>query len=379
MPDVPRAGRYVSQPTGYRAFLPAPLPPDPPLVLDAERQVLLSEADRAIGRLDAATELLPNPELFVAMYVRREAVYSSQIEGTQASLTDLLEFEAETARRGAVGDVEEVVNYVRAMNLGLERLEELPLSLRLIREIHAELLSGVRGGERTPGEFRRSQNWIGPAGATLREAVFVPPPPDELLSCMGALENFIHDQAPMPILLRCGLAHAQFETIHPFLDGNGRIGRLLITFMLCWRGVLQRPLLYLSDYLKRHRSIYYERLQAVRDEGDWEGWIDFFLTGVRDVAREASVTARRIQQLRDEHRAMIADNIAGTPIGLVLLDQLFERPMVTVNAVRGIVGRSYPVANDLVSKFAQLGLLREVTGQQRNRVFAYQPFLDLFG
>lgn len=368
----------MRQSGGYRAFLPEPLPPEPPLAMDSSRQVLLSEADRAIGRLDAATELLPNPDLFVAMHVRREAVYSSQIEGTQASLTDLLEFEARAARRGPEGDVEEVVNYVRAMNLGLERLQQLPLSLRLIREIHAELLSGVRGGERSPGEFRRSQNWIGGAGAPLRDAVYVPPPPDTLMSSMGGLEEFIHDDAPMPILLECGLAHAQFETIHPFLDGNGRVGRLLITFLLCWRGVLRRPLLYLSDYLKRHRQTYYERLQAIRDGGDWEGWIDFFLHGVREVAREAAATARETQRLRDTHRALIGERIPGTPTGLILLDQLFERPMITVNAAAEIIDRSYPVANDLVGTFEEIGLLREVTGQRRNRVFAYQPLLELF-
>ena len=220
-----RSGRYILQPSGYKAFIPRPLPPDPPLALDAPMQVLLSEADMALGRLDAATELLPNPDLFVAMYVRKEAVFSSQIEGTQASLTDLLEYEAEAARKDTPADVPDVVNYVRAMNYGLDRLQFLPLSLRLIREIHAELLRGVRGKELSPGEFRRSQNWIGPPGCSLADALFVPPPPQEALEAMGDLERFLHDPAPMPPLLKCGLTHGQFGTVHPFLDGNGRVGR----------------------------------------------------------------------------------------------------------------------------------------------------------
>jgi Fic family protein len=311
------------------------------------------------------------------MYVRKEAVLSSQIEGTQASLQDLLEFEVEGARRGTPADVQEVVNYVAAMNFGLERLAELPLSLRLMREIHSRLLEGVRGGGREPGEFRSSQNWIGPAGCTLRDAIFVPPPPGEVLRAMGQLESFIHSEEPMPVLLKCGLAHAQFETIHPFLDGNGRVGRLLITFMLCWRGVLKRPLLYLSDYLKRNRQEYYDRLQSVRDDGDWEGWIRFFLEGIRLVAREASGTARQIQALRESHRELVSREISGTPTGQLLLDHLFRQPMVSVNYAAKVIGRSYPVTNDLIAKLEALGLLREVTGGRRNRVYSYAPYLDL--
>jgi Fic family protein len=348
------------------------------LIVDAEIQLLLSGADRAIGRLDAATELLPNPDLFVAMYVRREAVFSSQIEGTEASLVDLLEFEAQAARRGNKGDVQEVVNYVRAMNYGLARLKDLPLSLRLIREIHAELLRDARGGQREPGEFRRSQNWIGPPGCLLSEAIFVPPPPQEILSAMGELERFLHDDIPMPPLIKCGLAHAQFETIHPFLDGNGRMGRLLITFLLCWRGVLKHPMLYISDYFKRYRQEYYERLQRVRDHDDWEGWMQFFLKGLQTVALEATETARRIQTMRDRYRDLIGRKIRGTAIGFVLLDYLFEMPMVNVKLVAQRIGRSYPVANDLVGTFLDLGLLIETTGQRRNRIYSFQPYLDLF-
>ena len=341
-------------------------------------QTLLSAADMAVGRLDAATELLPNPELFVGMYVRKEAVYSSQIEGTQASLTDLLEFEVEAARKDIPADVTEVSNYVRAMNYGLKRLETLPLSLRLIREIHGELLRGVRGAEREPGEFRRTQNWIGPLGCTLSDALFVPPPPQEAVQAMGELERFLHDEAPMPPLLKCALAHAQFETIHPFLDGNGRVGRLLITFLLCWRGVLKRPLLYVSDYLKRNRDEYYQRLQAVRDHGDWEGWVRFFLEGVKTVSLAATETARQIQRLREEHRSLIGGKISKKAGKFVLLDHLFETPIVTINRVAAIIERTYPAAAGLVSAFEQLGLLKEISGWRRNRLYAYQPYLDLF-
>lgn len=373
-----RAGHYVQQPGGFEAFVPNPLVPNFPLRMDSELQVLLSAADRAIGRLDAATELVPNPDLFVAMYVRREAVLSSQIEGTQASLVDLLEYEAESARKGNKPDVQEVVNYVRAMNYGLNRLRELPLSLRLIKEIHCELLTDVRGGHCDLGEFRSSQNWIGPPGCSLSESVFVPPPPQVIMAAMGNLEVFLHDETPMPPLIKCGLAHAQFETIHPFLDGNGRMGRLLITFMLCWRRVLQRPLLYISDYFKRYRQEYYDSLQRVRDRDDWEGWMRFFLEGVRTVSLQATETARKIQSLRDEHRELIGREIRGTAIGFILLDHLFEIPLITVNQVAKFISRSYPVANDLINSLVRLGLVKEITGQRRNRIYSYEPYLGLF-
>ncbi len=279
-----RAGQYIQQPTGYKAFIPSDLPPNPSVGMDPEMWDLLSRADRALGRLDGSTEILPNPDLFVFMYVRKEAVLSSQIEGTQASLMDVLEFEAQAMDSGKPSDVEEVVNYVGAMNHGLQRLQELPLSLRLIREIHEKLLANVRGGERNPGEFRSRQNWIGPPGCKLSEAFFVPPPPVEMMRALGELEKFLHDESPMPFLIKVGLAHAQFETIHPFLDGNGRVGRLLITFLLCEKGILKRPLLYLSWYFKKNRGEYYDKLQSVRDRGDWESWLKFFLKGVEQVA-----------------------------------------------------------------------------------------------
>lgn len=270
-----RAGRYINQPTGYRAFIPAPLPPDPPVRLNGELQPLLSEANYALGRLDGAIHTLPNPDLFVTMYVRKEAVLSSQIEGTQSSLQDLLAAEASILDPDRPRDVHEVINYVKAINYGLKRLNELPVSVRLIREIHQILMKGVRGGHLTPGEFRRTQNWIGPAGCTLSEAVFIPPPPDIVPQAMSDLERFLNSPSKLPVLIQVGLAHAQFETIHPFLDGNGRVGRLLITFLLTERKLLSKPALYLSHYIKRYKQDYYTRLQGVRDVGDWEGWLTF--------------------------------------------------------------------------------------------------------
>lgn len=378
-PAEHRSGRYIRQLEGYSAFIPKPLPPDPPIHYDDEMMALLSAADRALGRLDGSTDALPNPDLFVFMYVRREAALSSQIEGTQASLIDLLEFEAQAAEPERPADVEEIANYVSAMNHGLARLGELPVSLRLIREIHERLLSGVRGSERTPGEFRRSQNWIGPPGCTLVDASYVPPPVEEMKDGLGEWESFIHDQQPMPTLIRVGLAHAQFETIHPFLDGNGRVGRLLITFLLVESEILARPLLYLSHFFKQHRQGYYDHLQAVRDEGAWEAWLKFFLRGVAEVALEATDTARKIVAMREEHRLLITSHLGrGAGKGLTFLEQLYFRPIVNVNTVMQITELSFARANGLVRQLQDLGLLRETSGRRRNRVFAYEPYMALF-
>jgi Fic family protein len=368
-------GTYVQQQAGYRAFIPANLPLDPPLRLEGDLLMLLSEADRAIGRLDAATQLLPNPDLFVSMYIRREAVYSSQIEGTQASLADLLEYEADAAAKGIAPDVKEVVNYINALDFGLKRLDNLPLSLRLIREIHEKLLEGVRGGHMETGEFRTSQNWIGPGGSTIATANFVPPPPHELMRFMGNLELFLHDTSPIPPLIRCGMIHVQFETIHPFLDGNGRVGRLLITFWLYWKGILRRPLLYLSHYFKQNQAEYYDRLQKVRDRGEWAGWIRFFLEGVRTVATEAADTARQIQEMRESHRRLLVNQTGGVQV----LDRLFTQPMVTVNQVEEAIAMTYPVAAKLVQVMEKQGLLLETTGRPRSRIYAYRPYLALLG
>lgn len=369
-----RAGRFVRQPAGYSAFIPSPLPPDPAVELGRLVPVL-SSADQAIGRLDGVGRTLPNPDLFVAMYVRREAVLSSQIEGTQSTLDDVLAYEIDANRPQLPGDVAEVVNHVAAMNYGLARLENLPLSSRLIREIHAQLMQGVRGAERSPGEFRRTQNWIGPAGGSLRDAAFVPPPVHEMAIAMGDLERFLHQTGTLPRLVHAGLAHAQFETIHPFLDGNGRVGRLLITFLLVHGGVLHRPLLYLSHFLKRHRSEYYDRLTAVREDGDWEGWLAFFLRGVAETAAEATRTAEAILALRDRHRALAADLGAS---GIQLLDFLYRQPLVNVNIVKESLDVSWPTANKLVQELTARAILIEATGFRRNRIYRYSPYLDLF-
>lgn len=374
-----RAGRYVRQPTGYKAFIPAPLPPEPPVDIAGPLQECLSEADYALGRLEGAVLTLPNPDLFVFMYVRKEAVLSSQIEGTQSSLQNLLAAEARLLDPHTPRDVEEVLNYVRAMNHGLERLAELPVSVRLIREIHAELTRGVRGGRLTPGELRRSQNWIGPAGCTLEDAVFVPPPPHEVGPALSDLERFLHAENPPPPLVHVGLAHAQFETIHPFLDGNGRMGRLLITFLLVEKGLLSKPVLYLSHYFKRHRMEYYDRLQAVRDEGDWEGWLEFFLRGVIEVSRQAAGTAGAILRMREEYRAKITECLgraAGN--GHRIMDRLFDMPIVNVATVREWLDITPAGANNLVSRLVKIGLLREITGYARNRRFRFDPYLRLF-
>jgi Fic family protein len=373
-----RAGRYVAQPTGYRAFVPASLPPKPAVRL-ATLQRLLSDADRALGRLDGSIQTLPNPDLFVYMYVRKEAVLSSQIEGTQSSLQDLLAVEAQLTNETHLTDVDEVVGYVRAMNHGLSRLPKLPVSVRLIREIHRELLRGLRGSHLEPGELRRSQNWIGPAGCTLAEATFVPPPPSEAAAALAALETFLRQDSRLPLLVQIGLAHAQFETIHPFLDGNGRVGRLLITFLLCERGALRKPVLYLSHYFKRYRAEYYDRLQAVRDRGDFEAWLAFFLRGVADVSVQAAATAGRILELREQHRRAITTGMgraAGN--GHRVLDQLYEQPIVTVTAVRELLGTTFPGANQIVRRLVDLKILTEITGQARHRRFRYDGYIKLF-
>ncbi|MEX0990891.1 MAG: Fic family protein [Actinomycetota bacterium] len=372
-----RAGRYEPQPGGYRAFVPAALPPAG-LSIDSKLQALLSRADQAIGRLDAVSQV-PDPHLFVQMYIRREAVLSSQIEGTQASLMDVLEFEAEGDRATLREDVLEIENYIVAMHHGLIRLRDLPVSRRLLCDVHAVLMEGVRGGDRdkTPGRFRKSQNWIG--GVSPASARFVPPPWEEVGPAFADLENFLHDPAPMPPLLKVGIAHAQFETIHPFLDGNGRIGRLLITFWLISEGVLRQPLLYPSLFFKEHREEYGARLQAVRDTGDWEAWLAFFLDGIGSVAEEAAVRAREILALRDEHRRLIVESAGKrAPNALLLLDVLFHMPVVDAREVQGELQVSQPTASALVNDLERLGILTEVTGKKRNRLFAYEAYINLF-
>lgn len=371
-----RAGRYVRQPSGYSAFVPKPLPPKPALRQDAELASLLSAADHRLGRLDGVAATLPNPDLFVAMFVHKEAVLSSQIEGTQASLDDVLEFEAGVSSAGMPGDVAEAINYVAAMNHGLELLKKLPVSLRLLRQIHERLLRGVRGSDKEPGEFRRSQNWVGPMGTSLTEAMYVPPAVDDMKRAMGELEKFLHDRRPLPPLIKCGLVHSQFETIHPFLDGNGRMGRLLITFLLCKEGILERPLLYLSYYFKRNRIEYYDKLQAVRDKGDWENWMKFFLRGVIEVSSESAVTVRNILDLRTEHHELLQSRLR-TSNALRLLDRLYYSPVISVGDVASFLDITFNGANQMVGKFCDMGLLREITGAARGRRYAYDPYISL--
>ena len=374
-----RAGSYVTQPTGYRAFIPLPLPPIPPLELDGALRASLSEADFALGKLNGAVLTLPNPNLFVFMYVRKEAVLSSQIEGTQSTLQNLLSAEAELFDADTPTDVNEVLSYVRAMDHGLARLKELPVSVRLIRELHAELMRDARGGQLTPGELRTSQNWIGPAGGSIRDASFVPPPPHEAAVALSDLELFLHAPTLLPPLVRVALAHAQFETIHPLLDGNGRLGRLLITFLLTEKRLLDRPVLYLSHHFKRHRAEYYDRLQAVRDAGDWEAWLMFFLRGVAAVSGEATETAAAILRMREHFRTLITDRLgraAGN--GHRVMDKLFDHPVVTVATVRAWLGVTQTASNTLVNRLAEIGVLREVTGYARNRRFRFEPYLLLF-
>ena len=374
-----RAGSYIRQPSGYRAFTPAPLPPAPPINIDPEMQRLLSESDAALGRLDGSIQTLPNPDMFMFMYIRKEAVLSSQIEGTQASLSDVIKAEATLSEGDQHGDVGEVINYIGAMNYGLERLHTLPLSVRLIREIHERLLKGVRGSKMTPGELRTSQNWIGPRGCLLSDATFVPPPHHAVPEILGDLETFLHQEDDIPPLIRIGLAHAQFETIHPFLDGNGRVGRLLITLFLCQQHILEKPVLYISLFLKDHQTEYYERLQRVRDYGEWEEWLKFFLTGVRDVARQATATARNIVALREKHRSLIVEHFGGSSgNALRVLEHLYEKPGISVNTIKNTLKISFPNANNLVARFVELELLFEVTGNYRNRVFVYRPYTELF-
>lgn len=373
-----RLGRFVETPVAgeiVRAFVPPPLPPKPQIdvlaLLDR-----LSLAERALGRLDGITMLLPRQELFLYMYVRKEAVLSSQIEGTQSTLTDLLRFETEAQAGEPIDDIREVSNYVDAMMYGLERLEELPLSLRLIREMHARLLQSGRGGTKSPGEFRRTQNWIG--GSRPGNALYVPPPVTELDTCLDALERFMHeDSSRLPALIKAGLLHVQFETIHPFLDGNGRIGRLLVTLYLCVNGVLHKPLLYLSLYLKTHRADYYRLLQEVREHGNWEAWLDFFLAGVAETANQAFEAATRIVDRFKEDRERITTESDRAGSALRIHDLFQQNPFLTSNQLVRQTGLSAPTVNAALGDLEKMGIIDEITGRKRGRVFSYRHYLAI--
>ena len=374
-----RLGRYVVktyEKETVRAFVPPALPPDPPLRLDGLQQ-LLEQANQAIGRLDGLASILPDLSLFIYAYVRKEAVLSSQIEGTQSSLSDLLMFENDEVPGAPIQDVQEVSNYVAAMNHGLQRLRSgFPLSLRLLCEIHDVLLSKGRGSEKQPGEFRKSQNWIG--GTRPGNASFVPPPPELVLDCMSSLELFLHEDRPdLPVLIKAGLVHVQFETIHPFLDGNGRLGRLLITFLMCAQNVIREPILYLSLYFKTHRTAYYDLLDRVRVKGDWEAWLDFFLTGVKDTADQAASAARRIVALFDEDQRRI--EALGRPAASVLrvFQHMQRNPIVSIPATAQKIGISAPTVAKSLAHMRHLGILREITGRERHRLFVYEPYLAI--
>jgi Fic family protein len=376
-------GQYASTVAGgetVRAFVPHPLPPAPPLDLSGDRQSLLERATLALGRLDSIALLLPDPQLFLYAYVRREAVLSSQIEGTQSSLSDLLLFELDEVPGVPFDDVVEVSNYVAALEHGMARLREgFPLSNRLLREMHARLMARGRGSDKGPGEFRRSQNWIG--GTRPGNARFVPPPPNEVEACMAALEAFIHDAGAtggkLPVLLKAALAHVQFETIHPFLDGNGRLGRLLIAMLLHDGGVLRQPLLYLSLYLKQHRAVYYELLDRVRTEGDWEAWVDFFLEGVEQTAEGAVQTARRLVDLFQQDTQRVQGAGGRNANMLRVLDTLRQRPLCSLRQAGATAGISFPTASKAMLALVEMGIARELTGQRRNRVFVYDAYLNI--
>lgn len=375
-----KTGRYVTVSTvgeKCRAFVPDPLPPKPPLQITPKLQDAIDRALLALGRLDSVSTLLPDTSLFLCMYVRKEAVLSSQIEGTQSSLTDLLLHEANGIPGVPLDDVREVSNYVAALNHGLSRLKKgFPLSLRLIREIHETLMSKGRGSRKAPGEFRRSQNWIG--GTRPGNAVFVPPPPDSIMGCMGDLELFLHDKPEQtPALIKAALTHVQFETIHPFLDGNGRVGRLLITLILCTEGVLSEPMLYLSLYFKTHRQTYYELLQKVRTDGDWEGWIEFFMTAVRDAAEQAVRTARSLVSVAEEDRRKIETVGRGAGSALQVHQSLLQSPIISLPRACEMTGLWASTVTPAMKKLEELGIVRELTGHRRNRMFSYDRYIDL--
>ena len=371
-------GRYEATVTGgetIRAFVPAPLPPVPPLKLDGPLHGALENAVLSLGRLDGVSTHLPDPSLFLYTYIRKEAVLSSQIEGTQSSLSDLLLFELDEAPGVPLDDVTEVSNYVAALDHGLARLREgFPLSNRLIREIHEILLSRGRGSGKSPGEFRRSQNWIG--GSRPGDALFVPPPHTAIEECMAALERFLHTEHDgLPVVVRAGLAHVQFETIHPFLDGNGRVGRILITFLLCHAGVLRDPLLYLSLYFKQHRPDYYDLLDRVRRDGDWEAWLSFFLEGVRVTADGAVTTAHRLTTMFREDRGRVEPVGRRAGSALRVHEVLKVRPILSLNAICQQSGLSFPAASSAMEVLLELGIARELTGKRRNRLYVYDRYL----
>jgi len=366
------AGRIIRAEGGYRAFIPAPLPPR--IEWNDDLVLVLSKADAALSELSGLGTQLPNPHLLISPYLRQEAVLSSRIEGTQASLSDLLIDELKEPKiESARGDVREVRNYVQAMEFGLARLNDLPLSLRLVRDVHKELMRGVRGGHATPGQFRTSQNWIGRPGSTIDTADYVPPPPGEMMDALGDWERFLHERDGLPDLVQCAFMHEQFEAIHPFLDGNGRIGRLLITLFLFERGRLSQPLLYLSAYFEGSRGDYYDALQAVRTDGDWRGWLLYFLKGVDQVARWAARQAHDLMLVRERFRG----ELNGKAKAITLVDELFLRPYLDAYTAAQLLGVTDPTARKAIDQLLGVGLLAEVTGRSWGRLYAARPIIEI--
>jgi Fic family protein len=374
-------GTYVTTSTAgesVRAFVPNPLPPDPPIKLTDRDHDLIEKANRALGRLDGITTLLPDISLFLYFYVRKEAVLSSQIEGTQSSFSDLLLHEEDLVPGVPLDDVQDVSNYVAAMNHGLKRLREdnFPLSLRLIKEVHKVLLAKGRGSDKMSGEFRRTQNWLG--GTQPGNARFVPPPPNRVADCMSNIEKFLHDQPQRtPALVKAALAHVQFETIHPFLDGNGRLGRLLITLILCAEDALAQPLLYLSRFFKQHRQEYYDRLDAVRVKGDWLAWLRFFLEGVQQTAQQATDTAGQILKLFDEDRRKVEDLGRKGGSAHRVFDLLRQHPITTIPNATAQLDLTPPTVRKAVENLEAVGIVREITGKQRDRIYVYDRYVKI--
>ncbi|MBL8065273.1 MAG: Fic family protein [Chthonomonadaceae bacterium] len=373
-----RAGRYEVQPEGYKAFVPAPLPPVPPLHMDDELVSLNSRSDSMIARLDAAGDLVPNRELFVFMHAMREAVLSSQIEGTQSSLEDLLRVEADLADKADPDDVTETVNYQKALAHGLKNLEDMSVSLKLVTQIHKVLMQGARGQDKQPGEFRRKQNWIGAPGTTIGAAVYVPPPPIAMMKALGEWESFVKSKTPMAPLIKSALIHGQFQTIHPFLDGNGRVGRLLIPLILIESGVIKHHLLYPSLYFKRHRGTYYDLLQRVRDRGEWEPWVKFFVLGLAESAEDGYHRTLLVTRLRDDHRGLLESKRASSKT-VQVFEGLFRHPYVTIKGLAEQNDVSFPTASSIVGSLVSLGILVEKTGKRRDRAFGYKAYLDVLG
>ncbi|MDD3621844.1 MAG: Fic family protein [Methanofollis sp.] len=371
-----RTGTFVPQRGGYTTFIPTPLPSGD-LDFDEGLLHLLSKADTALARLDGVIQVLPNPDLFVAMYIKKEALLSSQIEGTQASLCGVLEFEADLQPEEDINEIREVVNYIKAMGHGMEKLEFSEFSVDLLNEIHRFLIQGTRGGSKKPGTIRTEQNWIGTMGTPIQDAMYVPPPPETVPELMRNLEHFIQQPDKIPLFIKASLIHAQFESIHPYIDGNGRMGRLLITFFLYYKGMLSKPLLYLSFYLKKHQQEYYQILNDVRYRGNWEKWIAFFLTGVIETSTNSVETAKKIIDLRSNLVQVLLEKNIGGVTALKFIDVLFETPLITVSRAADALDVSRQTANTLVKKFEDAGVLVEITGNKRYKRYIFSEYLHI--